>query len=89
VIAIFGSFMLDILGRRVQTFTSVSGMIVSLLVIGGMIKRASKLPNAIQVCNEGLTFRQNSVKAQTPRASMEPLPSSFSSKDFMRLPSHQ
>ncbi|KAH7368687.1 general substrate transporter [Plectosphaerella cucumerina] len=45
VIAIFGSFMLDILGRRVQTFISVSGMIVSLLVIGGMIKQFGESSN--------------------------------------------
>lgn len=31
--------MLDILGRRVQTFIGVGGMVVTLLMIGGLIKR--------------------------------------------------
>ncbi|KAH6632907.1 hexose transporter-like protein [Boeremia exigua] len=37
-IAVFGSFMLDILGRRVQTFIGVGGMVVTLMIIGGLIK---------------------------------------------------
>jgi hypothetical protein len=43
VVAVVGSFMLDIIGRRVQTFISVGGMVVTLLMIGGLIK--SELPN--------------------------------------------
>ena len=31
--------MLDILGRRVQTFIGVGGMVVTLVMIGGLIKR--------------------------------------------------
>lgn len=31
--------MLDILGRRLQTFIGVGGMVVTLLLIGGLIKR--------------------------------------------------
>jgi hypothetical protein len=31
--------MLDILGRRIQTFVSVGGMVITLLLIGGLIKR--------------------------------------------------
>ncbi|KAL3451354.1 general substrate transporter [Aspergillus insuetus] len=38
-IAIFGSFMLDILGRRKQMFIGAGGMVVTLLMIGGLIKR--------------------------------------------------
>ncbi|CAH0021120.1 unnamed protein product [Clonostachys rhizophaga] len=37
-VAVLGSFMLDILGRRIQTFVSVGGMVVTLLLIGGLIK---------------------------------------------------
>ena len=33
--------MLDILGRRVRTFIGVGGMTVTLLMIGGLIKRES------------------------------------------------
>lgn len=38
-VAILGSFMLDILGRRMQTFIGVGGMVITLLLIGGLIKR--------------------------------------------------
>ncbi|KAL4953368.1 general substrate transporter [Aspergillus filifer] len=38
-VAIVGSFMLDIIGRRVQTFIGVGGMVVTLCMIGGLIKR--------------------------------------------------
>ncbi|KAJ8114043.1 hypothetical protein OPT61_g3985 [Boeremia exigua] len=38
-VAILGSFMLDILGRRVQTFIGVGGMAATLMMIGGLIKR--------------------------------------------------
>ncbi|KAM5349848.1 hypothetical protein ACJ41O_006353 [Fusarium nematophilum] len=38
-VAIVGSFMLDILGRRMQTFIGVGGMTATLLLIGGLIKR--------------------------------------------------
>ncbi|CEN60891.1 Putative Hexose transporter [Aspergillus calidoustus] len=38
-IAIFGSFMLDILGRRKQMFIGAGGMVATLLMIGGLIKR--------------------------------------------------
>ncbi|KAF3388728.1 Lactose permease [Penicillium rolfsii] len=44
-IAIFGSFMLDILGRRVQMFIGVSGMVTTLLLIGGLIKRYGSSTN--------------------------------------------
>ncbi|RDW83536.1 putative Hexose transporter [Aspergillus mulundensis] len=37
-IAILGSFMLDILGRRIQMFIGVGGMVATLLLIGGLIK---------------------------------------------------
>lgn len=40
-VAIFGSFMLDVLGRRIQTFIGVGGMTATLLLIGGLIKRES------------------------------------------------
>ncbi|THW77383.1 MFS general substrate transporter [Aureobasidium pullulans] len=38
-IAILGSFMLDIMGRRLQTLVGLSGMIITLYIIGGLIKR--------------------------------------------------
>lgn len=38
VVAIIGSFMLDVLGRRVQTLFCTVGMIVCLFLIGGLIK---------------------------------------------------
>ncbi|KAF2832851.1 hexose transporter-like protein [Ophiobolus disseminans] len=44
-VAVLGSFMLDILGRRVQTFIGVGGMIVTLLMIGGLIKRYGESTN--------------------------------------------
>ncbi|THX90950.1 MFS general substrate transporter [Aureobasidium pullulans] len=37
-IAILGSFMLDIMGRRLQTLVGLSGMIITLYIIGGLIK---------------------------------------------------
>lgn len=33
--------MVDILGRRIQTFIGISGMVVTLYIIGGLIKRKS------------------------------------------------
>ncbi|KAH7392004.1 hexose transporter-like protein [Phaeosphaeria sp. MPI-PUGE-AT-0046c] len=44
-IAILGSFMLDILGRRLQTFIGVGGMVVTLLMIGALIKRYGESTN--------------------------------------------
>ncbi|KAF4999221.1 hypothetical protein FDECE_11575 [Fusarium decemcellulare] len=44
-VAIVGSFMLDILGRRVQTFIGVGGMTATLLLIGGLIKRYGESTN--------------------------------------------
>ncbi|OAK99101.1 general substrate transporter [Phaeosphaeriaceae sp. SRC1lsM3a] len=44
-IAILGSFMLDILGRRLQTFIGVGGMVATLLMIGGLIKRYGESTN--------------------------------------------
>ncbi|PVI00135.1 hexose transporter-like protein [Periconia macrospinosa] len=38
-IAVCGSFLLDILGRRKQLFIGVGGMTTTLLMIGGLIKR--------------------------------------------------
>ncbi|KAF2024454.1 hypothetical protein EK21DRAFT_117772 [Setomelanomma holmii] len=40
-VAILGSLMLDILGRRVQTFIGVGGMAITLLMIGGLISVSS------------------------------------------------
>ncbi|KAI0476606.1 general substrate transporter [Xylariaceae sp. FL0804] len=37
-VAIAGSFMLDVVGRRAQTLVCVVGMIVTLFLIGGLIK---------------------------------------------------
>ncbi|KAK6355094.1 hypothetical protein TWF696_004218 [Orbilia brochopaga] len=37
-IAIFGSFMLDTMGRRVQTLIGVAGMTTTLYILGGLIK---------------------------------------------------
>ncbi|EXL67948.1 hypothetical protein FOPG_15952 [Fusarium oxysporum f. sp. conglutinans race 2 54008] len=44
-VAVLGSFMLDILGRRLQTFIGVGGMVVTLLLIGGLIKRFGESTN--------------------------------------------
>ncbi|KZL80865.1 hexose transporter [Colletotrichum incanum] len=44
-VAVFGSFMLDVLGRRKQTFIGVIGMIVTLYVIGGLIKTYGESSN--------------------------------------------
>ncbi|CAL5868912.1 uncharacterized protein PFLUO_LOCUS3139 [Penicillium psychrofluorescens] len=44
-VAIVGSFMLDILGRRVQMLIGVSGMVSTLLLIGGLIKRYGSSTN--------------------------------------------
>ncbi|KAH9905252.1 general substrate transporter [Xylariomycetidae sp. FL2044] len=38
VVAIAGSFMLDVLGRRLQTLICIPGMIVTLYIIGGLLK---------------------------------------------------
>ncbi|KAL2670348.1 hypothetical protein Neosp_014815 [[Neocosmospora] mangrovei] len=39
------SFMLDVLGRRIQTFIGVGGMTATLLLIGGLIKRYGESTN--------------------------------------------
>ncbi|KAG9252436.1 general substrate transporter [Emericellopsis atlantica] len=44
-VAILGSFMLDILGRRLQTFIGVGGMTITLLLIGGLIKTYGESAN--------------------------------------------
>ncbi|KAI1343267.1 hexose transporter [Xylariaceae sp. FL0016] len=38
IVAIAGSFMLDVFGRRLQTLVCLAGMTVTLFIIGGMIK---------------------------------------------------
>ncbi|KAI7780518.1 Lactose permease [Diaporthe eres] len=38
VVAISGSFMLDVIGRRLQTLISMAGMIATLYITGGLIK---------------------------------------------------
>ncbi len=43
-VAILGSFMLDVLGRRLQTFIGVGGMVVTLFLIGAFIKSMSSCP---------------------------------------------
>ena len=43
-VAVAGSFMLDIIGRRVQTIIGISGMVVTLYVLGGLIKSESDRP---------------------------------------------
>lgn len=44
-VAVLGSFMLDVLGRRMQTFIGVGGMVVTLLMIGGLIKTYGESTN--------------------------------------------
>ncbi|KAK8052962.1 hexose transporter [Apiospora saccharicola] len=46
LVAMVGSFMLDVLGRRQQALISIAGMIVCLFVIGGMIKAYGQGDNA-------------------------------------------
>lgn len=50
-VAIVGSFMLDILGRRVQMLIGVSGMVSTLLLIGGLIKRIFVFSAVLRVLN--------------------------------------
>ena len=38
VVAVVGSFMLDVLGRRIQTLLAMVGMVVTLYITGGLIK---------------------------------------------------
>ncbi|KAK2064746.1 MFS general substrate transporter [Colletotrichum caudatum] len=38
-VAVFGSFMLDVLGRRIQSFIGITGMSVTLYTIGGLMKK--------------------------------------------------
>lgn len=51
-VAVLGSFMLDILGRRLQTFIGVGGMVVTLLLIGGLIKRRFQYLFSLMLANE-------------------------------------
>ncbi|KAH6889331.1 hexose transporter-like protein [Thelonectria olida] len=44
-VAVLGSFMTDILGRRMQTFIGVGGMVVTLYIIGGLIKTYGESSN--------------------------------------------
>ncbi|KAF4774887.1 hexose transporter [Colletotrichum scovillei] len=44
-VAVFGSFMLDIVGRRKQTFIGVGGMIAMLYIVGGLIKTYGESTN--------------------------------------------
>ncbi|KAH7163406.1 hexose transporter-like protein [Dactylonectria estremocensis] len=44
-VAVLGSFMIDILGRRLQTFIGVGGMSITLYIIGGLIKRYGESTN--------------------------------------------
>jgi hypothetical protein len=43
VVAIVGSFMLDILGRRPQLLGCIAGMVVTLFLIGGLIKGQQRI----------------------------------------------
>ncbi|KIV83010.1 hypothetical protein PV11_05071 [Exophiala sideris] len=45
VVACFGSYMLDFIGRRKQALGSVAGMIVCLYIVGGMIKKFGESSN--------------------------------------------
>ncbi|KAH7021481.1 hexose transporter [Microdochium trichocladiopsis] len=38
LVAVIGSFMLDVIGRRIQTLLAMVGMIVTLYITGGLIK---------------------------------------------------
>lgn len=47
-VAVFGSFMLDVLGRRIQSFIGIAGMSATLYIIGGLIKsERARLPATI------------------------------------------
>lgn len=56
VVAIVGSFMLDILGRRIHVFIGVSGMVATLLLIGGLIKRISLFPVVLRVPKTDINY---------------------------------
>jgi MFS family permease len=63
VVAIAGSFMLDVMGRRKQTLFSIAGMIVTLYIIGGLIKsKRHLLSERIYV----LTFNHSIWRKQQP-----------------------
>lgn len=82
--------MLDILGRRVQMFIGVSGMVATLLLIGGLIKRESALLDYRTLgsadTNDYLIIKATD-RAPTHPASTVLLLSSFSSKGSMHSPS--
>ncbi|KAI8235696.1 hypothetical protein K4K54_005404 [Colletotrichum sp. SAR 10_86] len=44
-VAVFGSFMLDVLGRRIQSFIGIAGMSATLYIIGGLIKKYGESTN--------------------------------------------
>ncbi|KAF5521693.1 Lactose permease [Colletotrichum aenigma] len=44
-VAVFDSFMLDALGRRIQSFIGIAGMSANLYIIGGLIKKYGESTN--------------------------------------------
>lgn len=89
-IAVVGSFMLDILGRRVQTFIGVGGMVVTLVMIGSLIK-GNPIAMAFIVRKdiaEADISSQSTVKARIRPASTALLLSFSCFKASMPFPSH-
>lgn len=84
-VAILGSFMLDIIGRRLQTLIGMSGIIVTLYTIGGLIKSKSNLFYKAQSTDP----KQNTVKAQIHLACTVLLLWSSCSRAFSHSQSHR
>lgn len=92
VVACCGSYMLDFLGRRKQALGSVVGMIVSLYLVGGLIK-STCLPTcflfsfALPRLTQWFLFLQSTERARTSLASMGRSPLSSFSKASTLSPS--
>jgi MFS family permease len=85
VVAIAGSFTLDIIGRRVQTLISITGMVVTLCIIGGLIKGKYIRKSHTYLYPQANLCKQSMARAQISLGSMVLLPSSSSSKASIPL----
>ncbi|KAF1978267.1 general substrate transporter, partial [Bimuria novae-zelandiae CBS 107.79] len=72
VVAVVGSFMLDILGRRHQTFISCGGMIVTLIMIGRLIKKSTNTSGIYGTIAVIFLFQGFYAFGMTPMTSLYP-----------------
>jgi MFS family permease len=84
-VAILGSFMLDISGRRIQILISLAGMAVMLYVTGGLIKGKYQSPLPPRQTRHADAFEQYMVRARTLQAFTGPSRPFLYSKVFTRL----